>query len=132
MKPFDYLNALTVENKDLDFDNDEIRKDYSPYMINRFVSMSEVFVPIVNEVNRYDLPKSAHYRYFSSILPKRKMYFKYIAKKKDLSLADKTVIANYFEVGLKDAERYIQILDEKEVNDILEIFRYGKNKVAGV
>jgi len=132
MELFDYLTAMTVKKEDLDFDNEEVRKGYQPYMINRFVSMSEVFIHIVNEVNRYDLPKSAHYAYFSSFLPKRKQFFKYIKKKKDFTLIEKKVIANYFEVGIKDAERFIQILEEEQIKEILEIFKYGKNQIAGI
>jgi len=132
MELFDYLKALTERNQDLDFDNEEINSGYKPYMINRFVSMSEVFVPIVNEVNRYDLPKRTHFRYFFSFLPKRRQFFKYIGKKKDLSQDEKRFIAKYFEVGLADAERYIQLLDESQIKEILEIFRYGKNSFVGV
>lgn len=132
MELFDYLKALTDKNEDLDFDNEEIRKDYQPYMINRFVSMAEVFTQVVNEINRYDLPKSVHFRYLFSVLPKRKQFFHYIKKKKDLTQTEKLVIANYFEVGLKEAERYIQLLDEKQVEEILELFHYGKNSTAGV
>jgi len=132
MELFDYLKKLTNEKEDLDFNNDEVRKGYVPYMINRFVSMSEVYVPVVNEANRYDLPKSVHYRYYFSFLPKRKQYFKYLKKAKDLTLTEKKVIANYFEVGLKDAERFIQVLEEDQIKEILELHKYGKNQIAGV
>jgi len=132
MELFDYLDGLTVDNKDLDFSDEEVNKGYPGYMINRFVSMSEIYVPVVNEINKYDVPNSTHYRYYFSILPKRKHYFKYIKKKKDLDQKEKMVIARYFEVGLKDAERYIQLLDEKQIKEILEIFSYGKNKIADV
>jgi len=132
MKLSDYLKALTEKKQELDFDNEEIRKDYQPYLINRFVSMAEVFIPVVNEINRYDLPKNTHFRYMFSLLPKRKQFFPYIKKAKDLTQTEKLILANYFEVGLKEAERYISILDEKQIEEILSIFRYGKNSIAGV
>ena len=126
MELFDYLNAFTFQKLDLDFNNDEINKKYQPFLINRFVSMAEIFIPLVNEINRYNVPKSAHYRYYLQSLPKRKQYFKYIKKAKDLDLDQKKLIAEYFEVGLKDAERYINIMEEKEIQDILDVFKYGK------
>ena len=132
MELFDYLKALTERNEDLDFDNEEIRKGYQPYMINRFVSMSEVYIPIVNEINKYELPKNVHFNYLFSILPKRKQFFKYIKKKKDLTIQEKKLIANYFEVGLKEAERYIQLLEESQIKEILEVYRYGQNSIADV
>jgi len=133
MELFDYLKALTERNDFVNFDEEEVRKDYQPYMINRFVSMAEVFTQVVNEINRYsDIPKETHFRYFFSVLPKRRQFFKYIKKKKDLSQDEKLLIANYFEVGLNDAEKYIQLLDESQIKEILELYRYGKNKIAGV
>jgi len=133
MELFDYLKALTERNDFVDFDNEEVRKDYQPYMISRFISMAEVFTQVVNEINRFsDIPKETHFRYFFSVLPKRRQFFKYIKKKKDLNQDEKFIIANYFEVGLNDAERYIQILDESQIKEILELHRYGRNSIAGV
>ena len=131
MELFDYLKALTERNEFVDFDNEEVRKGYQPFMISRFISMAEVFTQVVNEINRFsDIPKEAHFRYFFSVLPKRRQFFKYIKKPKDLSQDEKLVIANYFEVGLTDAERYINMLSEEEINQILEIYKYGKNNLA--
>lgn len=132
MELFDYLNSMTEKKEELDFDNDEIKKGYQPYLINRFVSMPEVYVQVVNEINKYDIPKHVHYRYMNSFLPKRKQYFNYIKKKKDLSQDEKLLIANYFEVGMGDAERYINMLDEEQIKEILKIFKYGKNSLAGI
>lgn len=130
MELFDYLNALTHKKEDLDFNNDEVRKGYNNYIINRFISMSEVYVPVVDEINRYDLPKSTHFRYFHAFMPKRKHYFKYIKKHKDLTVDEKKIIAKHFEVGLRDAEKYIEVLDQKELNSIIELYKYGKNQLA--
>jgi hypothetical protein len=132
MELFDYLKAMTERNQDLNFDDEEVRKGYQPYMINRFVSMSEIFVPIVNEINSHEVPKHIHFRYMFSILPKRKYFFKYIKKKKDFSIKEKTIIAKYFEVGMNEAEKYIQLLDEEQIKEILSIFRYGKNSIAEI
>lgn len=130
MELFDYLKALTESKEELDFDNDEVRKGYSPYMINKFVSMVEIFIPLVNEINMYEVPKETHFQYFATTLPKRKQYFKYLKKSKDLSEDDKLLLANHFQIGKKDAEKYIQMLDEKELQEIIDIYAYGKNGKA--
>ncbi|MFW6272629.1 MAG: DNA polymerase clamp loader subunit A [bacterium] len=132
MKLFDYLNALTLKDKEVNFDNPEDRNEYKPYIINRFVSMSEVFIPVVNEINRYEIPKEAHYTYLDSIIPKRKQYFKYIKASKDLTLEEKKYVAMYFEVGLKDAERYIKILSKDQIDEIINVYTYGKNNSSRV
>jgi hypothetical protein len=132
MEIFDYLKALTDGNENLDFDNDEIEKNYQPYMINRFISMCDLYVPIVNEINKYDIPKKAHFQYFFSILPKRKQFFNYIKKKKDLNENQKIILCNYFQIGKKEVDEYIRLLDESQIEEILEIYRYGKNDLAGL
>ena len=69
---FSHLNNICVDKKDLDINSDD-SKSYSPYMINRFLSMCNVYVPAVNEVNKYpDIPKATHSRLFCSLLLKRK------------------------------------------------------------
>jgi hypothetical protein len=130
---FGHLKAI-AETKDLDFDNEEVRKDYNKYMINRYISMVDLYLPLVNEINKYDVPKETHYRYYQTALPKRKQYFKYLNKAKDLSDTDKQLISKYFEVGTNDAETYINILTEDQIQEILDIFKYGKGKgkLAGV
>jgi hypothetical protein len=132
MELFGYLKAVTEDKTDLDFKNDEIRKGYTPYMMNRFISMTEMYIPLVNEINKYDIPKHIHYKYFLSTLPKRKQYFKYIKKSKDLTLDEKKFVAHYFEIGLKEADIYIQQLTEEQLKEIIDIYKYGNNKTVEV
>jgi len=132
MDIFNHLENLTQLKKEADFSNDEIKKSYQKYMINRFISMCEFFVPVVNEINRYDIPESVHYNYYLNILPKRKYFFNYIKKKKELDESEKKYIAHYFEVGMKEAENYINILDEDQITEILNIYKYGKNRMIEI
>ena len=132
MNIFDYLKSMTENKDDLDFSNDEVSKGYQPYMINRYISMIDVFAEFVNEINKYDLPKDIHYNIYKSILPKRKLFFPYIKKSKDLDLEEKKYIAKYFEIGLKEAEEHIKILSEEQIHEILNIYVYGKNKKVDI
>jgi len=130
MNIFDHLNNLSYLKNPPDFSNDEFKKSYNKFMINRWISMVDLFVPIVNEINKYDIPENVHYVYYQSIIPKRKYFFKYIKRSKDLTEKDKEYIARYFEVGKKEAETYINILDEEQIDEILNIYKYGKNKMV--
>ena len=132
MKIFDYLNGMTQDKTTLDFSSDEVSKGYSQFMINRWVSMVDVFTPYVNDMNKYDIPKDVHYECYKSFLPKRKVFFPYIKKSKDLDLHEKKYLAHYFEVGLKEAEEYIRIMSEDEIKEILDIYKCGNNKQVEV
>lgn len=125
---FDHLNNLTENKTEYDPMNDVQTKSYEPYMINRYISMCDFYLPLVNEINKYDIPKNVHYRYFLSSLPKRKQFFKYISKGKDVNKNDKEKIAKYFECGNREAEMYLEILSEDQVKTIVQKFDYGKTK----
>jgi hypothetical protein len=129
---FYFLKAMTVDKKNLDFSNEEIEKKYDVYMINRYVSMVECFIPLINELNKYNMSKQSHYNLLKNCLPNQKLYFKYIKKSKDLTLNEKKYIAYYYSVGLNEAELYIKHLSEEEINTILNVYKYGKNKFVDI
>jgi len=120
MKLFDHLNNLAVEKRDL---TDEELKSYSPYMINRFVSMSELFLPIVSEINQFNIPARSHNEFFQGILPKRKQYFKYIKGKKEGMKHEIDCLQKYFEVGERDATGFLDILTKKELKEIVDKYK---------
>lgn len=120
---FDFLNDLTVNKTPLNRNDETQLKSYEPYMINRFISMAEIYVGIVNEINRYDVPKSVHYEYYLSFLPKRKQYFKYLNKTKDKDDSIIKILCKYFEVGKKEAMEYVNILSDEQLNDIVKKYQ---------
>lgn len=124
MKLFDHLNNLTVNKIEFDPMNDEMTKSYTPYMINRFISMSELYLPIVNEINKcQNIPKESHYRYFNTILPKRRQYFKYIKKKTEIDDKDRDLLCKYYKVGPRQVDEYIDILTEEQIQIIVNKYK---------
>ena len=132
MTIFEHLDNLTTNKTEADFNNDAFKKSYNKFMMNRWISMIDFFIPVVNEINKYDVPDHVHYNYYQSVLPKRKFFFNYIKRKKDLNDVEKKYIAHYFEVGMKEAEIYINILEENQIKEILNIYKYGKNKMIQI
>ncbi len=90
--------------------------------------MCEMYILFVNELNMFShhLPKEVHYRYFNALLPKRRQFFKYIKKNKDISEHDMECIMEYFEVGKKEALTYINILSDDQTKQIANKFKHGK------
>jgi hypothetical protein len=126
LKLFDHLNNLTVNKVEYDSDNDEQVKTYQPYMINRFISMSELYLPIVNQINKcHNLPKEAHYTYFNTTLPKRRQYFKYVKKKVEISEEDRNLLCKYYKVGPRQVDEYINILTPEQIKIVVN--KYKKN-----
>jgi len=127
MTLFEILNAITNEKPELDFHNDEISSGYEPRVINRWISMCDMYIPMVNNINRHEIPKDVHYKYLSSVIPQRKQYFNYIKKEDKQITAVKRLICNYVECNMREVEDYLKRLSDDEVNDIIEAFSYGKD-----
>jgi hypothetical protein len=121
MELYEILNCLANKTEELDFNNSEVYKSYDPYKINKFVGTVEYYIPVVNAINKYNLPKDVHYTYLNTIIPKRPQRFNNIFKK---FKEDKYVLAicKYFEVGITEAKEYMNILDEHQINEIFELY----------
>lgn len=117
---FDFLNGMTIHKTEFDFTDNEIDSAYSQYMINRFISMSEVYLPIARELVRGRYPNDVHYNMLKSMMPKQKIYFPYIKPVKKYSDKELLILSNYYEVGNHDLPEIINNMSEADVNSILE------------
>jgi len=124
---FEHLKDLTERKISLDMSDPGETGSYEPFMINRFVSMCEMYLPLVNEVNQIsDLPKDVHHRYYLTTLPKRKQFFKYIKKSKDVDKVSKERISEYFECSMRVADIYAEILETEQIKEIKQKFDCGR------
>lgn len=132
---FDILDAMTIKKKDLNFNDDIVRKTYDQYMINRWLSMgeSEELFYISEMLNTMtNLTDEQHFDLLKSVLPKQKYYFKYLKRTKDLTEKEKRYIAHYFEIGIREAEDYIRQMSQEEIDEILKKYKYGKNEIIKI
>ena len=121
-KLFDHLEDITINKKPYDSENHDRVKSYAPYMVNRFFSMVQFFIPLVEMVNRFDIPKEVHYNYYFSTLGKRKYYMSYLGNVKNNKFETDSVIkclCYYFECGHKEAERQMDILTVEQIQKIV-------------
>lgn len=130
MNIFDHLNNLTRNKIIPDFSDEDILKSYEPYMINRFLSMFDHWIPIIEIVNQHKLDKENHYRFLFNLLPQVSVKFNYISKKKkDVKEEEKELLMRYFEFGEKDLEVCLRILDQKQIDSIISKYKdVGKVK----
>ena len=123
MTIFDWVNNILVHKKHWnDFTIDE-QKKFSPFIINRWLSMDNEFIEIVNYFQKYAIgtlePREV-YKWYCDVLPKGKRFNKYIKGKKDKSY-DKEVIEtikNHFESSTLETKKYLEL---KEKNELAEI-----------
>lgn len=116
---FDHLNGLTSLKTPWDSLSDIDKKSFSPYMINRFLSMSPDLIEFVNELQKYTIgilsPKEV-YNLYLDVLPKKKMFFKYIKGDAKEKYSDTLVdyVSKYYECSKLEAKDYLDIFSAKE------------------
>ena len=131
MTIFDWINQLLVYKKPWDSFTEEEQKKFSPFIINRFLSMDKDFLEIVNVFQKYAIgtlePREV-YKWYCDILPRGKRFNKYIKGKRDKKYDKEmiNIISNHFEVSKKESKDYIDLLDKKEIKEIYKM--YGVKK----
>jgi hypothetical protein len=118
---FNWLEQITYEKKDWKSFTEDQQSSFNPYMVHRFLSMYEGYIDITNVVQKFPYTeKKAIYNTYKSMIPKKKMFLKYIkSSRKKTSDALLTHIANHFTCGLGEAEEFTYILRKEGVESIL-------------
>ena len=122
MTLFDWLKELTGKKRDWDSFSDKERESFNPYMVNRFLSMHQPFVELVNYVQTIPYTnKKKYYTVYCGLLPKQNVWLKYIkpkVKQPNKKLLD--TIASLYEVSTKQAADWVNILDKKYIKEALQ------------
>ena len=121
MTIFDWLNQITYDKKSWEDFTEDQQESFNSYMVHRFLSMYEGYIDITNVVQKFPLTeKKLIYNTYRSMIPKKKMFLKYIkSSKKKTPQTVLEHIANYFTISLGEAEEYTYILRKEGVHAIL-------------
>jgi len=124
---FDHLKNLT-QNKIPWNDNDEVMKNYNQYMVNKFISMDERFIVLVDTVNQMkDLPNKTHYDFLFKYLPKQNIFFNYINNKNKKATMDKIkIVAAYYKVPIVEAEDIMTMIPEDILEELYELYKISE------
>ena len=131
MTIFDWINQILVTKKHWDEFTEDEQKKFSPFIINRWLSMDMDFIEVVNYFQKYSIgtlePREV-YKWYSDFLPKGKRYNKYIKsknkKKYDPELIN--ILCDYFEDSKSNIIEYINFMNKKQLKEILKM--HGRDK----
>ena len=117
---FDHITHITQKQTKGYWDslNETEKRQWSNYMIHRFLSMKMDYVDVVNEIQRYNLKPKDLYKLYINVLPKKKEWLKYIKGKKSMKhpqwLLD--IVAKHYESSLVEAHEYVEVFYSTEQN----------------
>ena len=129
MNPFDHIKNLHTKKRRWEDFNDEEKKSFNVFIINKALSMNPNYLNIVNMVqnftglNQIISPKEVFNIYFN-LLPNNFRFYKWIKgekTKKDKEKAE--YLATHFKVSTREAYDYLQILDRKTINSIIKNYK---------
>ena len=129
MTIFDWINQINYEKKSWDSFSEAEQKTFNTFIINRWLSMDEELIQIVNYFQKYSIgllePRDT-YMWYRDIIPKKKRFNKYIKGKKAMKYDSEliTTICKYYETSKNECIEYIEMMDKKQLISILEL--HGK------
>jgi hypothetical protein len=135
MTIFDWINEISYNKTPWSSFTEKNQESFNRYMINRFISMKEDYIDIVNLVQKYPLSNVALYNFYCKTIPKSKSFFRYIKPKKSMvneelisilakrfQLSKREIKDNYHLIG-KDLAKNILLnigIDEKQIKKLLK------------
>ena len=125
---FQHLSGIKEKKESWTSLSDMDKKSFSPFIINRWLSMNLDLLPIVNILQKYTigfLSARDVYKVYLDFLPKKKTFDKYIKGSKS-SKYNKEVLeylSKWYGVSQREVTEYLEILPKGDVMDIL--MKYG-------
>lgn len=123
MTPFDFLNAINDNKKDL-FEDPQAAKDYPPFMINRGLSFFPDTVLYANKMNMHgQIPPKWQFDYLKNSIPKKKRFSKWY--KKDATPEQLKLIMKHYKYSEKKAFEALGILSILQMEELRLAYETG-------
>ena len=119
---FEWLEHLTYKKSSYYSFEEKSWENFNAYMVHRFVSMYEGYIDIANIAQRFHpTDKRGIYNFYCEMLPKKKMFLRYIKSKIKTSPKEiKQYISNYYKCSLAEANEYIILLNKSDIKYIFD------------
>jgi hypothetical protein len=129
---FSYIQDITTGKKgNIHVKDDPSMKEFNSFMILKFLSLDDGYVPLMNILNEtYDaLSKEELYHSLIHLIPRSRKFLQYPkAQKNDINEEHVEVLKRYFKCSKEDALDFIKLhlISEYEIERIQEM--YGGKK----
>jgi hypothetical protein len=129
MNPFDHIKNLHTKKRRWEDFNDEEKKSFNVFIINKGLSMNPNYLGIVNIVQNFTglnqvISSKEVFNIYFNLLPNNFKFYKWIKgekTKKDKEKAE--YLAMHFKVSTREAYDYLQLLDRKTINSIIKNYK---------
>ena len=125
MNPFEYVNSITHNKKDIMVD-DLAEKSYNSFMVNRSLSYFHDTVLMANEMNvHHHLENRLKYDFLINIVRKKKRFSKWIKPETE---SEVEVVKEYYGYSNQKAKSALSLLTAEQINELKKKVYKGGTK----
>lgn len=125
MNPFEFVNAINDNKKDLMVD-DLVEKEYLPFIVNRQLSYFQDTIFAANEMNvQSHIDKKLQFHFLLNIIRKRKRFTKW---GKPEVIDDMDAVKEYYGYSNEKARQALSLLSQEELEQIKSKVNKGGRK----
>lgn len=134
---FDFIEGVTSKKTTWNKWNETDQKAFSPFIVNRWLSMRQDLVEIINELQTYTigvLRPQETYRLYYDLLPTNKVFAKYVKGKKEDKFSDKLIsqVAEHYQVSRLEATEYVELMDQDQCTRLLNLYGYTEKEIKNM
>jgi len=124
MNPFDYVNSITYDKKDIMVD-DVAEKGYNSYMVNHALSYYPDTVVIANQMNLYiHLDNKLKYSFLLNMVRKQKRFSKWM---KPDTAENLEVVKAYYGYSNDKARQALTLLNDEQLATLKQkVYKGGR------
>ena len=139
MQIFDFTKQIIQKNDItfLDKLDEQDKKSFNSFMIQRFLSMNEKWIELINFVNKwtFTIEKEHYFKLITLLIPnQQKTFYKYVKGKNDIKYNKIVVekIMNYFQVSKKEAIEYYKLLSNERKIELVKKYGYSDKEIKKI
>ena len=122
----DWLNSINQTKINLIDEDPLVKKEYTPYIINKCLSGNIDCIMYVNEMNMNShLDKDMQYSFYLNIIRKRRRFSPWLRKDE---IKDLEYVKRYYGYSNEKASQALKILSKEQINFIKQRLETGGTK----
>ena len=122
----DWLNSINFTKENLIEEDDSLKKEYPPFIVNKCLSGHLDCILFANEMNKYHfLDKDMQYNFYINILRKKKRFSPWLRKDKITNLE---YVKQYYGYSNEKASQALKILSNEQIEFIKKRLDTGGKK----
>ena len=134
MSPFEHVKNLHTKKRRWEDFNDEEKKAFNVYIINKTLSFNSNYLDIVSITQKYSTDQISQKEVFNiyfSLLPNKFRFYRWIKGAKNTKNKETAeYLAMHFKVSTREAYDYLKILDKKTIKSITKNYKNDTQRKA--